>query len=241
MTSFALKIIAMASMLVDHFAYSFHGLLVWDSFEVMRSVGRLAFPIFAYMAGEGFRHTRDVRKYLVRLGAFALISEVPFDLLFRNSGRMVALGSDGLVLVFFELSSQNVFFTIFLGIAAAYLYKLGRDRPLFLIAIPIPILLGGLMNTDFGSIGVAMVFACAAITGRIVRLGTVLLGGVVLFWPFMVLADPSFGIMLMTFHCIAVGLLLMYNGKRGRKARWTFYLFYPAHLLALFGLLWIMT
>ena len=83
MTVFALKILAVVSMFIDH-----SGAVLFRGDMWMRYVGRFAFPIYAFLIVEGYLHTRDVRKYLIRLGVFALISEIPFDLAFR--GRLFA-------------------------------------------------------------------------------------------------------------------------------------------------------
>ena len=69
-------------MLIDH-----AGAVLFPQYEILRIVGRLAFPIYAYTLVEGLVHTHDVKKYMLRLGAFALISEIPFDLAFFGSTR----------------------------------------------------------------------------------------------------------------------------------------------------------
>ncbi len=72
----ALKVIALVSMTVDHIAYYLmeHG--TW-AYDLMRTVGRMAFPIFAFLLVEGYTHTRSTGKYALNLLIFALISEVP--------------------------------------------------------------------------------------------------------------------------------------------------------------------
>ena len=92
-----LKLIAVISMLCDHAAIRLltYGLIPalhvagkdtvaerWNqTFWILRSVGRMAFPIYVFLLTEGFCHTRNRRRYALRLGVFALISEIPFDLL----------------------------------------------------------------------------------------------------------------------------------------------------------------
>ncbi len=109
-----IKIIAIVAMFIDHLAASLLTRILYsaspESFNqtlygvimVMRLIGRLGFPIFCFLLVEGFHKTRNRRKYALRLGMFALISEIPFDLAFH-----------GQVL---ETGYQNVFFTLLIGI-----------------------------------------------------------------------------------------------------------------------------
>ena len=106
----ALKIIALVSMTMDHIAYYLmeHGSLMYD---LMRTMGRMAFPIFAFLLVEGYVHTRSTGKYALNLLAFALISEIPWWLLNHDN-------------------THNVFFTLLLGlIAMEGMCKIG-DKPL---------------------------------------------------------------------------------------------------------------
>lgn len=95
----ALKVIAVLSMVADHSAYYLmeHGTLLY---EVMRCFGRIAFPVFAFLITEGFRHTRNRMKYFLQLLGFAVVSELPWYLL---------NGADG---------THNVLFTLTLGVMA---------------------------------------------------------------------------------------------------------------------------
>ena len=118
-----LKIIAIITMLIDHIGAGVLGRLLvvrgmneaadlnaWIdanstlviTYQMMRFVGRLAFPIFCFLLIEGFEHTHDVKKYALRLLSFCLVSEIPFDLLFN--GKIL------------EFGYQNVFFTLFIGL-----------------------------------------------------------------------------------------------------------------------------
>ncbi len=65
----AIKLIAMVSMVIDHLGDNFFPQAIW-----MRAVGRLALPLFAFCVSEGYIHTHDRKKYLLRMGLFALVS-----------------------------------------------------------------------------------------------------------------------------------------------------------------------
>lgn len=129
-----IKIIAIVSMLIDHmaaalltriliqrglFEISMQGMeqqlswlaenaLLYYGMMVMRFIGRLGFPIFCFLLVEGFQKTHNVGKYAFRLGIFALISEIPFDLAF--SGKVL------------EFGYQNVYFTLLIGILALWAF-----------------------------------------------------------------------------------------------------------------------
>lgn len=131
--------IAIAAMACDHI-----GAVLFPQYLEMRIIGRIAFPIFAFTLVEGFCHTKDVKKYMMRLGILALISEVPFDLAFWG--------------VPLEFGHQNVFFTLFLGIAMLYLYlkSIRTSRQIF--AVLGMMLLSELLHTDYNSAGLLMIF-----------------------------------------------------------------------------------
>ena len=101
-----LKIIAMISMVIDHVGDMFFPDMMW-----LRMVGRLAMPIFAFCITEGYIHTRNRNKYLLRMGIFALVSEVPFDLAFEGN---------------INITHQNIMLTFFIAILALKLFDLIR-------------------------------------------------------------------------------------------------------------------
>ena len=119
-----LKVLALFAMLVDHSAIAFSPLLGrylftlfsirFTTYVLLRGFGRIAFPIFCFLLAEGYRHTRDRLRYALGLLAFALISELPYDLF--NKGA-------------FSLAHQNVFFTLLLGFLGIWALEHHRDEP----------------------------------------------------------------------------------------------------------------
>ena len=105
MTGNILKIIAMISMFIDH-AFKI-GIL--PNILIFHIIGRLAFPIFAYLIAEGLFYTKNIKKYFVNMILFAFISEIPFNLL--TSGKVI------------DISSRNVLFTFLAAIAAVFFIR----------------------------------------------------------------------------------------------------------------------
>ncbi len=201
-----LKIIAIVSMLIDHTA----AVLVDPStvqYTIMRDIGRLAFPIFCFLLVEGFLHTRDVKKYVIRLGLFALISEVPFDLAFANS--------------IFNMNHQNVFFTLFIGLLVLVTIKqFEHNKIIVVLSIIIGCLAALFLQTDYSYFGILMIlFFYLYQKEQVTRAITVILLNVVL-------GQPIAGLSLIP--------ISLYNGKRGISLKYLFYIFYPAHILILY-------
>ena len=119
MTSLWLKIIAVTSMIVDHIGAVFFPYYMVHIFGVtfypLRTIGRLAFPIYCFLLIEGICHTSNWKKYAVRLGVLALLSEIPFDL--ALFGRIT-------------LQHQNVFFTLLFGLLAVQFDLIYKKRKL---------------------------------------------------------------------------------------------------------------
>ena len=215
-----LKILAMISMVLDHVGDLFFPGGTW-----LRAAGRLAMPIFAFCIAEGYAHTRDRKKYLLRMGLFALISEIPFDLAFESR---------------IGLSHQNIMLSFFLSILALMLYDRirggkeaeGAQIPawktvLGVLAVGAVAALALLLKADYTIFAVISVFLFYALRQKhpLLRSGV----GV----AFLALTRT-------VGYYSATGLsflpLALYNGKKGKGLKWLFYLFYPGHLLLLAGL-----
>ncbi len=202
--SFTLKIIAMSSMLIDHI-----GAFLFPEQIIFRIIGRMAFPIFAYMLVEGFFYTHDIKKYIWRIGALALLSEVPFDL---TTGAQLL-----------EFGHQNVFFTLCIGLVMMYcLLKASGKFEMMIISL-LSFLVADLLRTDYGGVGVLMILCFYLFrndmlwkTISVLFINIALMGGI------------------QTFAVLALIPIYLYNGRQGKKIKWLFYGFYPIHLLVLF-------
>ena len=209
-----LKIIAVVFMLIDHLAYvliergvGFRG--NWYEIDrVMRHMGRIAFPIFCFTIVEGFRRTSDAGAYLKRLLIFALISEIPFDLAFRGA--------------VFDMSFQNVFWTLAFGLASIMLYDdrfiEGWKKTLGLLAC---FFIPYLFHTDYSIYGVLTIFLMNRFYDEPVKM--CMAGYIMLLIQSTAEAWAVIGFLL----------ILLYNGQKGHGNKMFYYLFYPGHLLLL--------
>lgn len=228
-----LKLIAAATMLIDHIGFLLLGYGVLEVVPVstqeyskwyyvyylMRCVGRVAFPIYAFLLTEGIAHTRSWKKYGLRLGTFALISEIPFNLV---CCQKPICGE-----------TQNIFFTLLIGLltveAAEYAVgKLsGKKRTLAWVAIAaIGCMVAVLLRTDYDYTGVLLIVLLYLLRER--RVEQCAAG---FFW--LSANAPRIGFLL----GLAVSFLMIrfYNGERGSKrGKYFFYGFYPVHLLVLY-------
>lgn len=204
MTGFQLKLLAMLAMTADHI-----GAVFFPGFPLLRWIGRLAMPILCFFIGEGLRHTRNPRQYLLRLTGFALLSELPFDLAFYGG---------------IQWQHQNVYFTLALGLLALWALRC-RKSDGWLLALA-AMLAAELLCCDYGMYGVLLILLLDRFrSARTEQLAAAALLNVV-----------SFGLEIQTLSLAALPLLWLYNGQRGRDDHRLFYLYYPAHLCVL-GLL----
>ncbi len=214
----ALKLMAALTMLVDHVAYfilqeypvanTHIFTLLGESvtvYYVMRTVGRLSFPLYCFLLTEGFAHTKDRRRYGINLLVLALITELPWN--FLHSGGLF-------------YGTQNVMFTLLFGYCALYMLEEWSARPVAqIVGVLSLLILSYLFRADYGYLGYAAIIAmyllrrqplaravvCTCIFSARIRAG------------------------------LAFIPITLYNGERGfirgRAGKYAFYALYPAHLL----------
>lgn len=238
--SFALKIIAIAAMTCNHVANVFGPSLPDAVNFILYSLGGMTFPVMAFMLVEGYTHTSSIRNYALRLFAFAVVSQVPYSLLWG--------------------ATPNVMFTLLVGLAVLWLTDKLKSR-----AAAVGVFLASIILTtgfDWGSIGIVVIYCfkqwgddsrgALKTTGLLVAilvLSNLTAPPVFSEWfaqlgssnsSFANLSWLNAGILremgYAVLGCGCAGLLLnRYNGKRGRPLKWFFYAYYPAHLL----IIWI--
>ncbi|WZL80045.1 TraX family protein [Vallitaleaceae bacterium 9-2] len=214
MTSNQLKWIAIITMIIDHV-----GAVLFKEYVLFRIIGRIAFPIFAFLLTEGFSHTHDKKKYALRLGVFALVSEIPFNLAFYNNP--------------WDLSHQNIFFTLLIGLLCLWIYETWHERHRWLSigGVYLLALLADVLRTDYGLFGVLLIFILyqtKTLKGKAIVIITmnVLLAGLNL------LAGAT--VVLEIYAGLSAIFVFMYNGKKGKGIKYVFYLIYPFHLALLY-------
>ncbi len=216
MSAFSLKLLAFSCMVCDHL-----GLLFFPQAVFLRLVGRIAFPLYAFLLGEGFLHTHDRRSYLFRMALFAVLSEAPYDLCLSHT-----LWNPG---------SQNVFFTLTLGLAALWGYETlavrFRRADLGLLAAAGAAVLAQLTRGDYGLSGVVMIFLLYLCREQRRRLLFFALSVGLQVLSAAALSGPAWGL-CQGWALLAAVPVLLYDGSPGRfRWKWFFYLSYPVHLL----------
>lgn len=217
-SGYTIKIIAIITMLIDHIGYMMSYLFYRDQeirfiASIFRTIGRISFPLFCFLLVEGFIHTRDLKKYGLRLFLFALISEIPYDYAFSRE---------------INLHSQNVFFTLFIGLCVMAMIKKYYHN---YIAVAVSVAAGcGLsivLSTDYSWMGILIITLLYYFRDDDIKKG-------IFAGAMMIYASLSFGYGMAV---IALIPILLYNGKKGKNyLKYVFYWFYPVHIAILYGI-----
>lgn len=229
--SFVLHIIAMTLMLCDH---------IWAtvySAEWLTCIGRIAFPIFAFLCAEGYTYTKNFKKYILRLFIFALISEIPFNLMYASS-----------IIYPFH---QNVIWTFIIALLGIHFLEWIYEKKFWLFLILTPIVffvsyqIGYLTMVDYYGVGILTVYLFHFFRERNFRnivlqilflyiLNTYYLGG---YYYEINLFGINIQIVQQSFAMFALIPIWLYKGEQGPHNKWTqycFYGFYPLHMLILY-------
>ena len=202
--------------------------VVYSIYEVMRIIGRMAFPIYCFLLVEGFLHTRSVGKYVLRLLLFAFLSEIPFDLAIAQT--------------WFSLDYSNVFFTLCLGLLLIWgisfvekFYEFWQEKNWELLTGKVVSLFMGGMMVAVAAAFAEMVLHC--------DYGFAGIAAILVLYLFRSSKEIAFSFCIFvltvfagTIEFVAIAMLAVvkrYDGSRGKSLKYVFYAFYPVHLLLL--------
>lgn len=219
MTSFILKLIGIFAMLCDHI-----GDILPVKYPLLNFVGRIAFPIFAFQITNSYIHTKDIKKFMLKLLIFAFISQVPFTLFLSTFSP--------------NNFSLNIFFTFLLGLSAILIYDKCKYKIVGIISAILISILGQFIKVDYGMFGILLIFSFYIFKDNLVLLSssTILLTFLVRYLPEIIKYPTLYAINIKyaIFLCFSLIFICLYNKKQGPKLKYFFYIFYPLHLLILF-------
>lgn len=226
MSTLSLKLLALVTMLIDHI-----GAVFFPQHLFLRYIGRLSFPIYAFLISEGFVHSKNRGKYFLRLFAFGLISEIPYDFLLYGG--------------IFAGESQNIMFELALGVAVLFCAEkiIKEKQYLFFIPAAALVLLSELLRFSYGIYGIMLILTAYITREKGSRIQALYSAGTTIifnsmvdfslpfvFGPLEILSTNS----IQSLAIFAAVPIMLYNGERGRyRLKWFFYVIYPAHLLLL--------
>lgn len=218
-----LKLIAIVAMVVDHVGGEF-----FPQYTFCRWIGRMAFPIFCYCLTVGLLYTHDIKKYLMRLGVFALISQ-PFWILAFHSNDILG-----------NLFNMNIFFTLFISLLTVWGFK---EKKWLLFGACLVII--GFFNFDYSFTGVILMLIFYLCRNK-PWLGALLY--IVYYLPAIGVGFPNpLGFQIggvqvgfEIFSLLALPLIYLHTHSHLKISKWFFYGFYPAHLLVIYLLQWVL-
>lgn len=210
-----LKVIAIIAMVLDHIGKAF-----FPDILIFQVIGRVAFPIFAYCIIVGVTHTSNFKKYITRLGLFAIVSQIPWVLAFNPT--VDAFKENWMIL--------NIFFTLFFS--ALLVYGMKEKSWIYIIA---SISAFALLPLDYGFD--TALFLASLYLLRDKMLLSCILASIVLGCSLFINGDISvFGLSLgmQGFAILAIPLIYIKTNMNLKVNKYFFYAFYPAHLMIIF-------
>ncbi|MBN3889364.1 MAG: TraX family protein [Nostoc sp. JL31] len=203
-SAFNIKILAAVFMVMDHVCY-----LLMPELVILHLLGRLSFPLFAWLLAEGEKHTRNVHRYGGRLLIAAIISQPIYSIVFQSL-------------------SLNILFTLLLGLVMLRLVKRYPELWQQLIIIGLCAAVAEGLGVEYGTYGIGVIFLMSLMDKLKPKVW-------LLYWcifHFFILVILSMLNIFQGWAILAGFIVFQFNGQQGSRARW-FYLFYPAHLIIL--------
>lgn len=208
MTTFNIKLIAIITMVIDHI-----GLFFFPNIIELRMIGRLSFPLFAWLIANGAYYTHNIKKYLMRILLLAFVSQIPYTLANRHADP--------------SFSNLNILFTLSLGLLAITVISKYKNKPLWLLSVILCAAAADMLRTDYGVFGVLSIVAFYLFFNNMKYL--ILSQALIFLLPMKYLFGPveSLGLFSLIF-------IMLYNKKEGPKTKYLFYIFYPLQYLVIY-------
>lgn len=211
MNAFHVKVIAIIAMLVDHFALFF-----FPESVPLQVIGRISFPLIAWLIANGAIHTKNIDLYALRLILFAVLAQFPYELGFLVRGEHPLF--------------LNVLFTLAFGLLAIRHLRSRHSQTLKVLGVGAFILLPYILNADYGALGVVSILAFYLLY----RYPFASVGVQAFIYIVLANVGNSFPDLARLFNMhpvqeyavVALPLILLYNGKRGLATHYFFYWFF---------------
>jgi len=216
LTGNQLKLIALITMTVDHV-----GMVILPQYMILRLIGRLSFPIYAYMIGEGCRHTSNMSKYFGRMAILAAVYQAVYYFALGSlyQGILVTFSLSVAMVALVRLAEEKKKAILWVAVAAAVVGVFGLTEVLPRVWS------GSDFDVDYGFFGVMLPVAVYLGKNKTQKLS---MAAICLYLMGRILPQ------IQMFALLALPLLALYNGQRGEwQMKNLFYIYYPAHLVLL--------
>lgn len=220
MNTLVLKLIALITMSVDHIGILYQ-------IDTFRFIGRISFPLYAFLLVNGYYHTHNKFKYMLNLLLFGLISEIPFNLFIFNK--------------IFYPEYNNIYLTLLIGLITIYIVdniKLKfKDNISYIIGFLIVILfsfINELLHADYGFIGIMIIYVYYLSYNIKSKNKLLYLVGLLFSSYIYIISNKT---IISLGFLLSVPLLYFYNNKRvktNKLIKYLFYIYYPLHLILLY-------
>ncbi len=221
MTVFHLKFIAIMAMVIDH-----AGLFFFPHILAFRIIGRIAFPIFAWLIANGARHTGNKSKYLIRLFLFALISQPFYYLVYLNRN--------------FSYVQLNVIFTLIIGLLAIFIVQNTKNFFLRLVLVMFFAATAQIIKSEYGAVGVMSIVFFYIFYDK--KLYMIIAQVIINIIPFLILPFAEdmvfygflYQYIMQLISLFALLLIFRHNGKPGLRVKYLFYAIYPIQYVVIY-------
>lgn len=218
MSIFVLKIFAVITMVIDHIRYV---IPVLDN-SITMIIGRISFPLFAFILTEGIIHTKSKKEYLKRLVVFAVLSQIPYMMFRYILGNYLLL---------------NIIFTLAIGLMLIMLIDYYEDKRLKVIVVIFGFLFVEIVPIDYGMYGIALILVMYYLKKTKIKygfeIGYILVNLLYYIKNYIYMKDLK---TILTYFIGSMCFLIfykLYNGKLGKKVRFLYW-FYPVHLVVIY-------